>query len=333
MKVMLNAGVSGLFLMSIFLLTQVAIVNAAEVHRYKVKKETFSIYPTNVELIKRQQHAVLYQLVDRLHRMGPQATVDFARISLTEMAALYEQEARRLQVDGMLIREGAALTRWQRSTIDYADRLYAMAESVSMQTEIEINITETGELLLLINDNPVILGGPAVQDNLVLDRRIIEVYCRQNDCIGTGFSEEALDTRRTIMIKSDWILEEGEPPQLVTEDGLHFVFDNLENRKKKQRICLEISKELKALEETLRDALAEGLYIDWDAFSIKRLYGSYDYRVVINPFGDSVYMQFPALHPIDNWPEKIRDWLHARLRDETYQLHFSSDELVAHGFQ
>jgi len=333
MKAMHHAGISAMVLIGFFVLTQAAFVNAFEVHRYKVKTEKFSIYPTNVALIKRQQHAVLYQLVDRIQRLGPQSIVDFSRIALTEMATLYEEEARRLQVDGMLIREGAALSRWQRTTVDYANRLYVMAESVSIQTDVEINITETGELLLLINGSPVILGGPAVQDNLVLDRRIIEVYCRQNDCAGTGFSEESLDTRRTITIKSDWILEEGEPPQLVTEDGLHFIFDNLENRKKKQRICLEISKELKSLEETLRDALAEGLYIDWESFSIKRLYGSYDYRVVINPFGDSVYMQFPALHPVENWPEKVREWLHARLRDEHRRLYFKREDLVVPGFQ
>ena len=307
--------------------------NAFEVHRYEVKKENFSIYPANVALLKRQQHAALYQLVDQISRMGPQARIDFARISLHEMAALYEKEARRPDVNGMLIAEGAALNRWQRSTLNYADRLYTLAGTVSMQTELEIDIADTGELLLLINGEPVILGGPAVQDKLLLDRRIIEAYCRQYGCTGTSFGAELPAMTRTVTIRFDWLIEEGKQPELITSDGLHFIFNNLENRRKKQRICLEISKELKMLEETLRDALADGLYIDWETFSIRPLYGSYDYRIVINPFGDSVYMQFPALHPVKKWPSRIMGWLRARLRGEVQQHFFNPDDLVAFGFE
>ncbi|MGH8119447.1 MAG: hypothetical protein ACRESK_02410, partial [Gammaproteobacteria bacterium] len=67
----------------------------ADVHRYEMENPLLQIYPVNMKLTKQQQHTELYALANDMKARGERNFADFVRISLYEMASLYEEEARR----------------------------------------------------------------------------------------------------------------------------------------------------------------------------------------------------------------------------------------------
>ncbi|MBM2830418.1 MAG: hypothetical protein HW411_1208 [Gammaproteobacteria bacterium] len=286
-------------------------VSAYEVYQYVVPDSELRIYPTDLSLAMRHQHAALNQIAEKMQAGTTQDLADFARISLHEMAGLFEEEAMRtFNGETVYIREGTRLNRWRSETLSYAQHLYNVADTITPLTSIKLYIENTGELHFVIEGDSFILSSPLIRSPKILDERIINSICRVKSCDPDVLTHNMEENTRTIIVQANWEIIEGNAPEFVTIDGLHFVFSDVKNRSAKQTACLQIIKEMRLIADTLKDAHDRGIHVDWDILDIKPLYGSYDYRITINRYGDSLYVK--------------------QVEDSDYQQYLYADELLAY---
>ena len=309
------------------LATVCATPAVADTHRYEMDKPLLQIYPANMRLTNQQKHAALYALANDMKARGGEDLVDFVRIALYETAALYEEEARRSGAS----EAGKSLAyHWTDSTMSYANDLYQAADAVNSTTSIDITSDDTGELMLIINGRPWLLSSPVLDKPLMLDDRIIDRVCQEMSCdaVSTEFAEG--EYKRVITIDADWVIAGNRPPEYVTSDGLHFVFSDINNRSAKQIACLKLIKEIELLVDSLRNAVTRGVTIDRDKLVIQSLYGSYDYRVRLNQFGDTIYIKLPELHHVQDWTTLIWPWIRARMGDNKDDLYLQADSMLSY---
>jgi len=302
------------------------LAGAYEVYRYTVDEADLLVYPLDLSLSLREKHRALHRVAETLQNGDSGRIAEFARIALLEMAALYEEEARRAAEYPDLGRN-LKYARWRDAVLSHARDLYGVADSITPATAIELYRERTGELHLMIENVPFILSNPLIHDPHRLEKRIIQAYCRVAACDPDVLVFNGDKNTRTVTILANWIMTEDRPPEFVTSDGLHFIFTSLENRPLKQNACLRVAREIRLLVDTLKDARERGIFIDWENLDVRHLQGSRDYRITLNPFGDSLYMKFPELGRMSGWPEKISAWLRAQVEDEPFVQYFHGDEL------
>jgi len=314
-----------------FLLSLSVSAFAYDVYQYTVPDSELRIYPADLMLSMRRQNTALNKIAEQLQTGSSQDIAEFARISLYEMAGLFEEEATRsFEGETIDIKEGARLNRWRRETLAYAQHLYHVADSITPLTHVELYIENTGELYFIIEGDPFILTSPLIRNPKVLDERIINSICQVKSCDPDILSYYEKENTRTITVQASWVMTDKNAPEFATIDGLHFIFSNIKNRSVKQIACLKVIKEMRLIADTLKDANNMGIYIDWDSLNIKPLYGSYDYRIAINHFGDSIYIKLPELHHISGWQNLVAPWLRAQVEDKEYQQYLYADELLAY---
>ena len=300
---------------------------SADVHRYEMDKPLLQIYPVNMRLTNQQQHAALYALANDMKARGGEDLADFVRIALYEMAALYEEEAQRSGAS----EAGKSLSyRWTDSTMSYANDLYRIADAVNSTTSIDVANDDTGELMFILDGRPRLLSSPVLDKPLLLDDRIIDRVCREMSCdaVATALTED--ENKSVIIIDADWVVAGNKPPEYVTSDGLHFVFRDMNNRSAKQIACLKLIKEMELLADALRDAVIRGVTIDQDKLVIQSLYGSYDYRVRLNQFGDTLYIKLPELHHVQDWTTLLWPWVRARMEDRKTDHYLQADVMLSY---
>lgn len=300
----------------------------ADVHIYNVEDSELRIYPTDITLTMRQKHAALNDLALMMNQGTAEDRTDFARIALYEMAVMYEEEALRQDKSGE--NNGIGLIRWRNETAALASSLYNVADSIDLTTPVDISIADTGEIHLSIYEKLYILSSPLINKPYLLDERIINNICRMRYCDPEIYSVEKVTNKRTIKIDANWVISENEKPRYVTSDGLNFVFDNIEKRSKKQIASLKVIKEIKLISETLKEARQKGVLIEWDTMTIRPLLGSYDYRINVNQFGDTVYVKLPELHHITDWQPQVMPWIHAQVNEKPIDQYVDADEFLAY---
>ena len=305
---------------------------AFDTHRYFVEDSELRIYPTDVTLTIRQKHAVLYELASTMKHGTARDLADFIRISLSEMAALYEEAA--LQPgDVRSITESVHLSRWRNDTLELAKKLYYAADTVDPGMALDIIIDDTGELQLIIEDTIYILSNPIINKPYLLDERIINSVCGIRVCNDELISIHDHLNRREIIIEAAWKISQSAKPEYNTSDGLHFVFDNIEERARKQIACLKVIKEIKFITDSLKEAKQKGVLLEWENMTIKPLYGSYDYRISLNTFGDSVYIKLPELHHVSDWENLVLPWIRAQVNGVQYDQYLDADKLLAYALK
>jgi len=300
------------------------------VHRYEMENPLLQIYPANMRLTKQQQHAALYALANDMKVRGGEDLADFVRIALNEMAALYEEEARRSGAS----EAGKSLAyRWTDSTMTYVNDLYRIADAVNATTPIDITLDNTDDLMLIIDGRPWLLSSPVLDEPLLLDDRIIDRVCREMSCDAESTALEEEAHKRVIIIDADWVVAGNKPPEYVTSNGLHFVFKDMDNRSAKQIACLKLIKEMELLAGSLRDAVIRGVPMDRDPLTIQSLYGSYDYRVRLNRFGDTLYIKLPELHHVQGWTTLLWPWVRARMDDRKIEHYLQADAMLSYALK
>ena len=299
----------------------------ADRHRYEVENPILQIYPANMRMTKQQQHAALYALANDMKIRGAQNLADFVRIALYEMAGLYEEEARKAGAS----EAGKSLSyRWTDTTMTYANDLYRVADAINVNTVMDVAFDDTGELMIVIDGTPYLLSSPVLDKPLLLDERIIARACQEISCDAQSLEQPQGINKRTIIIDADWVITEDKPPEYVTIDGLHFVFKDMRNRSGKQTACLKLIRELELLAGALKDAVMTGVPMDMDQLTIQSLYGSYDYRVRLNRFGDTIYIKLPELHHVPDWATQLWPWLRAQMEDRKTEHYLQADTMLAY---
>ena len=303
---------------------------AFDTHRYFVEDSELRIYPADVTLTNRQKHAVLYQLAGAMKQGTAQDIADFIRISLTEMAALYEEAAMQTGNKSTSITEGVQLSRWRNDTLELANKLYYVADTLNPGMSLDIIIDDTGELQLIIEDKIYILSNPVINKPYLLDERIINSVCSIRVCNDELIASHDHLNKREIIIEATWKIIQDEKPEYITSDGLHFVFNNIRDRSRKQIACLKIIKEIKFVAVSLKEAKQKGIPLEWGSITIKPLYGSFDYRISLNTFGDSIYIKLPELHHVSGWENLLLSWIRAQVDGESYDQYLEADHLLVY---
>lgn len=305
---------------------------AFDTHRYYVDDSDLRIYPVDVTLTNRQKHAVLYELAREMKEGTAQDLADFIRISLSEMASLYEDAALEPGSESS-ITESMHLSRWRNETLELARKLYNVADKVDPGMSLDVVVADTGELQLVVEDKIYILSNPDINQPYLLDEKIINGVCSIRNCNDELVTIHDHLNKREIIIEATWKISQSDKPEYLTSDGLHFVFNNIEDRTRKQIACLKIIKEIKFVADSLKDAKRKGVPLEWDNITIQSLYGSYDYRISLNAYGDSIYIKLPELSHVPDWVDLVLPWIRAQVEDIKYEQYLDANRVLAYALK
>lgn len=306
-------------------------VNSYETHRYLVDDASLIIHPVNMSLNLRQKHTLLYGLANEIKVHGSRDFADFVAICLQELAFMYEEEAIRPDKNDRKITGGIAA--WRSETMSLANELYEAAASVNPGMDLDVYMDDTGVLIIKVEDKIYILSSPVINRPYALDDRIIKRVCQSRYCRPELLAERELLNKRRIIIEASWFIADGRKPEYVTKDGLHFVFDTLEQRSMKQIGSLKLIREIKLITESLKEATQKGVFLDWEVLEIRPFPGSYDYRIQLNSFSDSIYLKLPELHHVSDWQELVIPWIRAQVEKNPIKRYIDGDKALAYVLQ
>jgi len=325
----LSKFIKAKFLYFVFILFFNPSVCLAETFIYIDDRPALWIYPQDPVYQAWVKHADLINLAKQMEDDGKEQLTLFSKTALTQMAMLYEQEAVKSgREDVSDLRQNIKKSRWRRKAFEYADQLRQVSDQINSSSEIVLYIEEYGEPTIVIDGKPYILTTPDLKKSGLLYAAIVEQLCRKEVCGEDIKKQDNEQDKFRIVINAEWKISETENPEYYSEDGLHFVFNDLKDRKKKQEICLQIMRELRLISESLIEVSNKGISIDWDVFRLEHISGSYGYKLIINRFGDSLAVEVVYLGQIDRLLAETIPWMQARLKDETYEQRFGHADIL-----
>jgi hypothetical protein len=324
-------SIKTLFLYLTVILFFTPAVSAGETFIYIEKKPALWIFPHDPVYQAWYKHADLIKLANLMQQSGKEQLALFTKTALTQMAIMYEYEAIKSRQENT---SGAGKnfqkSRWRHTALEYAQQLQQVSEQVSQTSDIVLYIEEYGEPTIVIDGKPYILTTPDLKKSGLLYTAIVEDLCRKGICLQNDETEEIENNKLRIVINAEWKIAAGAPPEYFSEDGLHFIFNDLKDRKKKQKICLQIMRELRLISESLMEISSKGISIDWDVFEIELISGSYGHKIIINRFGDSLAMELIYLGQMEMLLNETIPWMQGQMKGETYQQRFDhADELIS----
>jgi len=321
------------FLYFVFILFFNPSVCTAETFIYIDDKPALWIYPQDPVYQAWVKHADLIKLAKKMEDDGKEQLTLFTKTALMQMAMLYEQEAVKSGREGVSdLRQDIKNSRWRQSALEYAEQLRQVSDQINSSSEIVLYIEEYGEPTIVIDGKPYILTTPNLKKSGLLYTTIVEQLCRKEICGEDIKKQDSGKDKIRIVINAEWKISETENPEYYSEDGLHFIFNDLKGRKKKQDISLHIMRELSLILESLMEVSNKNISIDWDVLRLEHISGSYGYKLIINRFGDSLAMELVYLGRIDTLLTETIFWMQARLKDETYKQRFAHADILLSEF-
>lgn len=319
------------FLYFVFILFFISSVCTAETFIYIDDKPDLWIYPQDPVYQAWYKHVDLIKLANQMQDGGEEQLSLFTKTALTQMAMLYEQEAvKSRQEDASSARQNFKKSRWRQSALEYAEQLRQVSDQINSSSEIVLYIEEYGEPTIVIDGKPFILTSPDMKKSGLLYTAIVEELCTKEICGQDIKKQDSEKDKIKIVINAKWKISAMEQPEFFSEDGLHFVFNDLKDRKKKQEICLQIMRELRLISDTFMEISREGVSIDWDVLELELISGTYGHKVIINHFGDSLMMDLIYLGQIETLPREAFPWMQARVEGQATQQRFiHADKFVS----
>ncbi len=308
-------------------------VCTAETFIYIDEKPALWIYPQDPVYQAWVKHADLINLAKQMEDNGKEQLTLFTKTALTQMAMLYEQEAVKSGGEEVSdLRKSIKKNRWYQSALTYAEQLRQVSDQINSSSEIVLYIEEYGEPTIVVDEKPYILTTPDLKKSGLLYAAIVEQLCRKEVCGEDIKKQDNEQDKFRIVINAEWKISETENPEYYSEDGLHFVFNDLKDRKKKQEICLQIMRELRLISESLMEVSNKGISIDWDVHRLELISGSYGYKLIINRFGDSLAVELVYLGQLNTLLSETIPWMQSRLKDEIYEQRFGHADILLSKF-
>jgi hypothetical protein len=251
---------------------------------------------------------------------GPLRT-DLAYAAISELAAAYAREAESAQRDPRYRAGNRDLHRWARAVEHMASELATLAETVSLETSVDIRISPGNHLYLIVDGQPVLVDGPKPREQRDLEQRVIERFCSLNLCdqliaeFATLSSAPGLRAAPPV-----WSFSQQAGPICATDDGLEFQFRDTQNLSEKREACAQVVAELNLLAAEIRGQQDLGVRVDWNTLSVRRLPGPFPHRVVLNADGEHLQLSLPVLAAIPDIFALVRPWLAARVAGSHYHL-------------
>jgi len=308
-------------------------VCTAETFIYIDNKPALWIYPQDPIYQAWVKHADLINLAKQMEENGKEQLTLFTKTALIQMAMLYEQEAvKSRQEEASGARQNFKKSRWRQSALEYADQLRQVSDQVNSSSEIVLYIEEYGAPTIVVDGKPYILTTPDLKKSGILYTAIVEQLCTKEICGEDIKKQDSEKDKIRIVINAEWKISETENPEYYSEDGLHFVFNDLKDRKKKQEISLQIMRELRLISESLIEIFNKNVSIDWDVLRIEHISGSYGHKIIINRFGDALATELVYLGQLNMLFADTIPWMQARLKDETYEQRFCHADILLSKF-
>jgi hypothetical protein len=117
----------------------------------------------------------LAELANNLVLSSESERIDFARIILVELSAVYEEELKR--AEQFVPRTEAArrkLRRWRYATGAFLVQLQGIYRTVDSGSTVGLHVDKQQRLLLIIEGSPVVIsGGPRIGQEKALEERIV----------------------------------------------------------------------------------------------------------------------------------------------------------------
>ncbi|MCG8324750.1 MAG: hypothetical protein MI673_04470 [Thiotrichales bacterium] len=297
---------------------------AFEPYRFKTDVPQIVVYPNVFLTPARLQNTKLFRLARYIQTRPRDRLIQFVRISLDAMAGLYHGEAlearRKSASDD---RDRDKLIRWSRNSLAFANQLEALNKSVTRNSNVELYFESFGELYLLINGKPVLISSPVINQQKDLEQRIIERVCGKMQCDSTWLEPPEDEKIRSLWVYAQWEIEDKQQHVFKTKSGLNFIFDDLQDKKRRQHVCLNIARDLNLVADTLLDAKEKGLFIDWGYMYLNVIPGTEKYELIINQFKDAIRLSLTAIPYLNDYPQVAIPWLQARIefRDHQFEFH------------
>jgi len=308
-------------------------VCTAETFIYIDNKPALWIHPQDPIYQAWVKHADLINLAKQMEENGKEQLTLFTKTALIQMAMLYEQEAvKSRQEEASGARQNFKKSRWRQSALEYADQLRQVSDQVNSSSEIVLYIEEYGAPTIVVDGKPYILTTPDLKKSGILYTAIVEQLCTKEICGEDIKKQDSEKDKIRIVINAEWKISETENPEYYSEDGLHFVFNDLKDRKKKQEISLQIMRELRLISESLIEIFNKNVSIDWDVLRIEHISGSYGHKIIINRFGDALATELVYLGQLNMLFADTIPWMQARLKDETYEQRFCHADILLSKF-
>jgi hypothetical protein len=261
---------------------------------------------------------------------------DFAWLAMSEMAKMYTEEASRARLETKHTVRARDTARWAASVDAYADRIKAMANSITDATPVKISIGADGSINLFVGGEPVIVTGAFTGQQAAYEQRVIEQFCVLYLCerLLAGFALSVPDT--TVMAKKRtgntayWSFSQYAGPVCMTDDGLEFQFREMSGISKKREACSQIVAELYDLVHALVRKHKQGIMVDWNALEVNTMAGSDEHRVVLNS-SENMRMSLPGLAASKDLFRLVRPWLAARAKGQVFHLVVLNAEHLVQG--
>ncbi len=270
-------------------------------------------------------------LAEHLEGADSEARLDFVRIALAQMLGEHDDALAKLHYARPKDDKARAkLRRWSHATRAYFNTLEAALQSLDSVTSLEIHHNRDGVTQMVLDGRPILVSSLNIDDPQALDRRIAETFCARNACdflnetgnAGAGAESTAANAADR---SAGWSFSDGSAVSFVTEDGLHFMFGDIKDRARKERACLAIAEELRALLERLADAEHRGYQIDWGALRVDSSHRPE--RVTVNEAGAFLTLSLPMLGQAKGLLATAVPWLRSALAGRPLPLHVPQADL------
>jgi hypothetical protein len=258
----------------------------------------------------------LNQLAERVADEPAPLLSDLARIALTELAAVYADEAEQARYEMRHRTKKPASRRWSVAVQKLADDYAALAETVTLSTSIQVSTGPEGSLHLQLDGKLVVVSSPRMNEQSAFEQRVVERFCNLNRCADLLDAPVLPVPAKTKITRATtlWSFSQNAGPTCISRDGLEFMFKNSDNLVQKRDACARVVAELNILATALAREIATGTRIDWRQLAVHaRVDG--DEQVILNGTGHYLRLPLPTLAPKRELLKRVRPWLAAKTKE------------------
>ena len=321
-------------LTAIFILLFVAFyptsVFSIKSFKFDVPEPELVVYPNHYQKPANRKKSRLMALASEIDKRSESDKKAFIKIALTEMAFVYQEESNRAAEQASLSEKDSKqlkLYRWSQHALSFSETITAMHEDIGERTEVDL-LAETGtELYIILDGRPVLISSPVINEQKILEERIISSSCARFYCDMKKLEELSGPDRRSIIINAGWVIDK-DRYIFRTETGLNFVFNTIKNKKYKQLFCLKIARDLNLIAEVLRDISGSGIYVDWQYLHINSIAGDSRHELILNQFKDAIYLELESIQFLNDFPEVAIPWFKERLHKDRKEFYFHKAEYL-----
>ncbi len=312
----------------LFCSMQITNAHAIKSYTFVTDEPQLVIYPNEYQNSAKKRKTRLIVLAGEINKRSKKDIIKFVKIALSEMAFVYKEESIRAREDSLNQEDKEKrkkLIRWSQDALSFSNQTSELHNGIKQNTSIELFIESYGELYLLINGRPVLISSPVLNGQKILEQRIINSACSHFSCNMKKLDSYSAPDKQKVHVKADWVLKE-DKYIFYTESGLNFVFQDLGQKKHKQRICLKIARDLNLIASTLRDISKTGVFIDWEYLYIQVIPGGNLHELIVNQFKDAIHLELAAIQFLNDFPEVAIPWLRERINKEKKEFYFHKAE-------